>query len=51
MVEAEEDKVENLFDAYLNTCPDQGCRTIRTEEAILITLSVLKPLLMEIKDN
>ncbi|XP_072841259.2 28S rRNA (uridine-N(3))-methyltransferase [Pogona vitticeps] len=32
-----------LFDAYLNTCPGQGSRTIRTEEAILISLSALRP--------
>ncbi len=32
-----------LFDLYLNTCPDQGSRTIRTEEAILVTLSALRP--------
>ncbi|MBN3320148.1 CI114 methyltransferase, partial [Atractosteus spatula] len=32
-----------LFDLYLNTCPGQGSRTIRTEEAILITLSGLRP--------
>lgn len=31
-----------LFDFYLNTCPDQGSRTIRTEEAILITLAELR---------
>lgn len=31
-----------LFDYYLNTCPDQGSRTIRTEEAILITLAELR---------
>lgn len=27
-----------VFDAYLNTCPHQGSRTIRTEEAIFISL-------------
>ncbi|KAF9673906.1 hypothetical protein SADUNF_Sadunf10G0072600 [Salix dunnii] len=27
-----------VFDSYLNTCPHQGSRTIRTEEAILISL-------------
>lgn len=27
-----------VFDTYLNTCPNQGSRTIRTEEAILISL-------------
>ncbi|XP_078406304.1 putative methyltransferase C9orf114 homolog [Cetorhinus maximus] len=32
-----------LFHQYLNTCPGQGSRTIRTEEAILITLSTLRP--------
>lgn len=31
-----------LFDHYLNTCPDQGSRTIRTEEAILISLAELR---------
>lgn len=30
-----------LFEHYLNVLPDQGSRTIRTEEAILITLSAL----------
>lgn len=33
---------EQLFNFYLNTCPQQGSRTIRTEEAILITLSCLR---------
>jgi len=32
----------DLFDYYLNTCPDQGSRTIRTEEALFITLSSLR---------
>ncbi|XP_063988967.1 putative methyltransferase C9orf114 homolog [Diachasmimorpha longicaudata] len=31
-----------LFDKYLNTCPEQGSRTIRTEEAILVSLSELR---------
>lgn len=31
-----------LFDQYLNTVPNQGSRTIRTEEAILISLAVLE---------
>ena len=30
---------EKLFNLYCNTCPRQGSRTIRTEEAILISLS------------
>ncbi|CAL8278647.1 unnamed protein product [Merluccius merluccius] len=32
-----------LFDLYLNTCPSQGSRTIRTEEAILISMAGLRP--------
>ncbi|XP_055373951.1 putative methyltransferase C9orf114 homolog [Condylostylus longicornis] len=31
-----------LFDYYINSIPTQGSRTIRTEEAILITLGILK---------
>ncbi|GKV38527.1 hypothetical protein SLEP1_g46435 [Rubroshorea leprosula] len=27
-----------VFDLYLNTCPHQGSQTIRTEEAIFISL-------------
>lgn len=33
------------FDIYINTCPRQGSRTIRTEEALLISLSYLQPAL------
>ena len=32
-----------LFQYYVNTCPEQGSRTIRTEEAILISLASLRP--------
>lgn len=32
-----------LFHHYINSCPGQGSRTIRTEEAILITMSSLRP--------
>eukprot|EP00898_Chlorokybus_atmophyticus_P007940 jgi/Chlat1/8147/Chrsp76S07605 len=35
-----------LFDKYLNTCPEQGSRTIRTEEALLISLSYFQATLM-----
>ena len=35
--------VSTIFDYYINTCPNQGSTTIRTEEAILITLSALRP--------
>ncbi|XP_052831345.1 putative methyltransferase C9orf114 homolog isoform X2 [Octopus bimaculoides] len=37
------DNPRYLFQHYLNTCPNQGSRTIRTEEAILITMSALRP--------
>lgn len=30
---------EQLFSLYCNTCPKQGSRTIRTEEAVLISLT------------
>eukprot|EP01006_Ploeotia_vitrea_P007639 TRINITY_DN17687_c0_g1_i2.p2 TRINITY_DN17687_c0_g1~~TRINITY_DN17687_c0_g1_i2.p2 ORF type:complete len:274 (+),score=137.08 TRINITY_DN17687_c0_g1_i2:610-1431(+) len=33
----------NLCDVYINTCRNQGSGTIRTEEAILVTMSVLHP--------
>lgn len=36
-------EVSKLFDYYINTCPNQGSTTIRTEEAILISLSALRP--------
>ncbi|XP_033206389.1 28S rRNA (uridine-N(3))-methyltransferase [Bombus vancouverensis nearcticus] len=36
------DDASLVFDQYLNTCPQQGSRTIRTEEAILITLAELR---------
>lgn len=38
-----------LFQYYLNTCPNQGSRTIRTEEAILISLASIRPKLQGIE--
>jgi len=35
-------EVGGLFDSYVNVCPDQGSRTIRTEEAVLVGMSVLQ---------
>ena len=32
-----------IFDRYLNLCPVQGSRTIRTEEALLIGMAALQP--------
>lgn len=40
-----------LFHHYLNTCPSQGARTIRTEEAVLITLSVLRPKIVQCQSS
>lgn len=33
---------KNLFDSWVNVLPNQGSRTIRTEEAILIALTALR---------
>ena len=33
---------KHLFDVWCNTCPGQGSRTIRTEEALFISLPSLK---------
>ncbi|PXF41386.1 putative methyltransferase [Gracilariopsis chorda] len=41
--EQNHNNVADLFDFYINTCPDQGSRTIRTEEAVLISLAALQP--------
>lgn len=35
-----------VFHKYLNTCPEQGSRTIRTEEAILVSLAELRTKLL-----
>jgi predicted SPOUT superfamily RNA methylase MTH1 len=34
-----------MFDRWINVCPYQGSRTIRSEEAVLITLARLSPFL------
>lgn len=36
---------KDLFDAWINVVENQGSRTVRTEEAIMIALARLKPLL------
>jgi len=38
----EADDPKDLFDKYVNSCPYQGSRTIRSEEAILITMAALR---------
>lgn len=37
-------KTKDLFDYWLNVLPNQGSRTIRTEEAVLIALTTLRGL-------
>lgn len=37
-VTVQPEEAGKLFQKYLNTCPNQGTFTIRTEEAILISL-------------
>lgn len=32
-----------LFNSWINVCPHQGSRTIRTEEALLITMASILP--------
>jgi hypothetical protein len=40
-----------LFDLWLNTCPFQGSRTIRTEEAVMISLAKINPFLIQSSYN
>ena len=41
MIEREGRKAEEVFDYILNTIPDQGTATVRTEEAVISTLAIL----------
>lgn len=43
----ESDDPSILFDYFINPCPNQGSRTIRTEENMLITLASLAPKLFQ----
>jgi predicted SPOUT superfamily RNA methylase MTH1 len=45
------DDPRDLFQYYLNTCPGQGSNTIRTEEALLITLSSIRHRLLKAREN
>ena len=42
-IEMQPQEVHKLFDMYLNTCPEQGVRTIRTEEAIILSMAAIYP--------
>ena len=44
-LEAADPGAEARFTHWVNTCPGQGSRTIRTEEAVLISLAALRPAL------
>ncbi|CDO99020.1 unnamed protein product [Coffea canephora] len=52
----EEDKnlkgkdVREVFDLYLNVCPHQGSRTIRTEEAVFISLQYFQEPISQARD-
>jgi predicted SPOUT superfamily RNA methylase MTH1 len=37
-----------LFDCWLNTCPAQGSRTIRSEESVFISLAAMRPHLAKV---
>eukprot|EP00958_Prasinococcus_capsulatus_P029795 scaffold7698_cov444-Prasinococcus_capsulatus_cf.AAC.1 len=37
--------LDEQFHCYLNLCPTQGSRTIRTEEAVLMCLTALQPVI------
>ncbi|KAG0047975.1 hypothetical protein BGZ83_007064 [Gryganskiella cystojenkinii] len=47
-VEADEDlscdaeDAKDIFDFWINTCPAQGSRVVRTEEALLVTMAALQ---------
>lgn len=45
------DEASLLFNHYINVLPNQGSRTIRTEEAILIALSGLRNKLCAINES
>lgn len=40
----EEERLGEAFDSWINTLPGQATRTVRTEEAVLATLAVLRAL-------
>ncbi|CAH9091497.1 unnamed protein product [Cuscuta europaea] len=44
-------KALDIFDLYLNTCPHQGSRTIRTEEAIFISLQYFQEPINRVLDK
>lgn len=45
------DDSRSLFNMWVNTCPFQGSRTIRTEEAVLLSLARLRPYIARNKET
>ncbi|GAX82118.1 hypothetical protein CEUSTIGMA_g9546.t1 [Chlamydomonas eustigma] len=37
---------EDLFNIFLNICPSQGCKSLRTEDAVLLAIGYLRPALL-----
>jgi predicted SPOUT superfamily RNA methylase MTH1 len=42
---------KELFDLWVNTCPFQGSRTIRTEEAVMVSLARFSPYLAQNREK
>lgn len=45
------EELKNKFDLFLNTTPERGTRSIRTEENMLVSLAVLYPKLRAIGNH
>jgi methyltransferase len=43
--------VDTLFDLYWNACPKNGCRSVKTEEEVLIALTRLVPTIRDAHRN
>ena len=41
IIMAEDRREEEIFDYIINTIPDQGTMTVRTEEAVVSSLAIL----------
>ncbi|TKY90315.1 hypothetical protein EX895_000313 [Sporisorium graminicola] len=47
-IQLDRHSASQLFDAWINVAENQGSRTVRTEEAIMIALARIKPILDEV---
>lgn len=50
-IKLDRDGAKDLFDAWVNVVENQGSRTVRTEEAIMIALARVKPLLESVVEK